>query len=216
SRRLPPLPTRGRRGPAHHRGGDPRPPAGGGRGARRGRRRIAGRAGRGLADAGTARHCAGLAGRARCLAGRRDTRVTRLFRATGLEVHFPIRGGLLDAMAGRSQGVIRAVDGIDLTLTKGEVLALVGESGSGKTTTGRVIVKLTRQTGGTLEFDGKDVTSQWGTRALRDYRRRVQIIFQDPYETLNPKQTVRDFVAEPLVVNGIGTAAGRKTRVAEA
>ena len=142
--------------------------------------------------------------------------MTDLFRASGLEVHFPIRGGLIDSLRRRPRGVIRAVDKIDLTLRRGEVLALVGESGSGKTTTGRVLVKLTRQTAGTLEFDGRDVSRLWGTRALRDYRRRVQIIFQDPYETLNPKQSVRDFVAEPLVVNRIGSTVERRQRVVDA
>jgi peptide/nickel transport system ATP-binding protein len=139
-----------------------------------------------------------------------------LLHLRGLEVHFPIRGGALDALARRPRGVVRAVDGIDLSLYRGEVLGLVGESGSGKTTTGRVIVKLTRQTAGTVEFDGRDVSDLWSVRALRAYRRRVQIIFQDPYETLNPKQTIHDFVAEPLVVNRIGSRAERETRVIDA
>jgi oligopeptide/dipeptide ABC transporter ATP-binding protein len=139
--------------------------------------------------------------------------VTELLRLTGLEVHFPIRHGLVDSVLGRKAQVVRAVDGIDLTIEQGEVLALVGESGSGKTTTGRVIVKLTRQTAGTVAFEGRDISKLWGTRRLRDYRRRVQLIFQDPYETLNPKHTIREFVAEPLVVNGIGTRAERTEQV---
>ena len=135
-----------------------------------------------------------------------------LLRLEGLKVQFPIRGSLVDALRRRPRGVIRAVDGIDLTLRKGEVLGLVGESGSGKTTTGRVIVKLTRQTGGRVIFEGRDVSDVWGTRALRPYRRRVQMIFQDPYETINPKQTINDFVMEPLIVNDLGSDRSDRQR----
>ena len=137
-----------------------------------------------------------------------------LLKLEGLEVHFPIRGGALDQILRRTRGYVRAVDGIDLAIRKGEVLALVGESGSGKTTTGRVITKLTRQTAGRVTFDGRDVSARWKRRDLGDYRRRVQMIFQDPYETLDPKQTVRQFVAEPLEVNGFrGTTAEREAKI---
>ncbi len=135
-----------------------------------------------------------------------------LYRLEGLKVHFAIRTGFFDSFSKKERPVVRAVDGIDLDLRRGEVLALVGESGSGKTTTGRVIVKLTRQTAGRLVYDGNDVTDLWGTKNLRAYRRRVQMIFQDPYETLNPKQQIIDFVLEPLVVNDLGDAHDRQAR----
>jgi peptide/nickel transport system ATP-binding protein len=146
--------------------------------------------------------------------GRRAGPGEEILRLDDLTVHFAIRSGLIDTLLRRTRGVVRAVDGIDQTLRRGEVLGLVGESGSGKTTTGRVIVKLTRQTSGRMTFDGRDVTDLRGTNALRLYRRRVQLIFQDPYETLNPKQTINAFVMEPLIVNGLGTdAADRQRRV---
>jgi oligopeptide/dipeptide ABC transporter ATP-binding protein len=139
--------------------------------------------------------------------------VSDLLRLDGLEVHFPVRRGFGEVIQNRGRNAVRAVDGIDLAIRKGEVLALVGESGSGKTTTGRVIVKLTRQTAGTITFDGQDVSALWGTRGLREYRRRVQLIFQDPYETLDPKQTIHDFVMEPLEVNHIGSSGEERERM---
>ncbi|RVC57173.1 ABC transporter ATP-binding protein [Mesorhizobium sp.] len=115
-----------------------------------------------------------------------------------LQVHFAIHGALFDRALGRPNAAVRAVDGVDLTIGRGETVALVGESGSGKTTVGRVITKLVQATGGKLLFDGEDMTSVRGSSALRSYRHRVQMIFQDAYQALNPRHTVFDIVAEPL------------------
>ncbi|TJW78157.1 MAG: ABC transporter ATP-binding protein, partial [Mesorhizobium sp.] len=121
-----------------------------------------------------------------------------ILRLESLQVHFPIQGGLFDRVLGRPAGAVRAVDRIDLNVGRGEIVALVGESGSGKTTVGRLITKLAQPTGGKLLFEGRDMTFVQDLSALRPYRHRVQMIFQDAYQALNPRHTVFDIVAEPL------------------
>ncbi|WP_338553160.1 ATP-binding cassette domain-containing protein [Paenibacillus sp. KS-LC4] len=110
-----------------------------------------------------------------------------------LKVHFPIRGGIF----GRAVGEVKAVDGVSLSIEQGSTYGLVGESGSGKTTTGRAIIGLNAITSGSVIFEGKDL-SEGGRRSLLNARRDVQMIFQDPYSSLNPKKRVIDIVAEPL------------------
>ncbi|MGQ0467453.1 MAG: ABC transporter ATP-binding protein [Sporichthyaceae bacterium] len=134
-----------------------------------------------------------------------------LLKVTGLSKHFPLRGsgGLR-----RKTDVVRAVDGVDLEVRRGETLGLVGESGSGKTTTGRLIARLIEPTGGTISYDGHDLT-HLSPKALKRYRGRIQMVFQDPYASLNPRHTVATIVAAPLEVNGITPPGGRLKRVQE-
>jgi oligopeptide transport system ATP-binding protein len=123
--------------------------------------------------------------------------------------HFEVGGGLF----GRRRGLIRAVDGVSFTIGRGETLGLVGESGCGKTTTGRCILQLERPTSGSVLFEGRDLTRLDGPE-LRRARRRIQVIFQDPYSSLNPRMTVGQIIAEPLTVHGlVRDAAGRAARV---
>jgi len=115
---------------------------------------------------------------------------------------------------GRSGRVVKAVDGVSLDLARRETLGLVGESGSGKTTTGRAIVRLLDPTSGSIRFDGTEIATLKG-EALRLMRPRFQMIFQDPYSSLNPRMTVGAIVGEPLEIHGMGDAAARRVRVAE-
>ncbi|MBI3626384.1 MAG: ATP-binding cassette domain-containing protein [Candidatus Rokubacteria bacterium] len=122
-----------------------------------------------------------------------------LLDVRNLVKHFPVGGG---GLFGRSHGVIRAVDGVSFSIQKGETLGLVGESGSGKTTTGRCILQLERPTAGEIIFEGRDLT-KLSLAELRPIRRKIQVIFQDPYSSLNPRMTVGQIIAEPLAVHGI-------------
>jgi oligopeptide/dipeptide ABC transporter ATP-binding protein len=128
-----------------------------------------------------------------------------LLTIENLKMYFPVRGGVLR----RSVAQCKAVDGVNLEVAKGETLGLVGESGCGKTTLGKSIVRLLHPTEGRIVFDGKDITRS-SMRELRPVRRDMQMIFQDPAESLNPRHTVRDILEEPFIVQKLGTRDERR------
>jgi oligopeptide transport system ATP-binding protein len=133
-----------------------------------------------------------------------------LVEADGLKVYFPIYAGLLQ----RHSGDVRAVDDITFEIRRGETFGLVGESGCGKSTTGRAVIRLRNPTGGVVKFDGRDLMSL-SREELRLARRRMQIIFQDPYSSLNPRMTVASIIGEPLDTHNLGSKSSRYDRVAE-
>jgi oligopeptide transport system ATP-binding protein len=137
--------------------------------------------------------------------------MTALLEVKDLAKHYPVKRGVVLA---RSVGTVRAVDGVDFAVARGETLALVGESGCGKSTTARLVLRLIEPTAGTVRFEGTDITALSG-EALRALRRRMQIVFQDPFASLNPRMTVGAILEEPLIVHGLGDAASRRARVAE-
>ncbi|WP_229857939.1 ABC transporter ATP-binding protein [Streptomyces poonensis] len=131
-----------------------------------------------------------------------------LLKVTGLQKHFPIRKGLFQ----RQTGAVRAVDGIDFEVRAGETLGVVGESGCGKSTMGRLITRLLEPTAGTVEFEGRDIT-HLGVSAMRPLRRDVQMIFQDPYSSLNPRHTIGTIVGAPFRLQGVTPEGGVRKEV---
>lgn len=133
------------------------------------------------------------------------TQPQQLVSVSGLVKHFPVEG---------SDDVVRAVDGVSFSIIRGETLGLVGESGCGKSTVGRCLLRLIEPTAGEVKFDGRDVLAL-SKQEMRQLRREMQIVFQDPYASLNPRMTVGDIVGEPLTIHKIGTKQERRERVRE-
>ena len=157
-----------------------------------------------------ARGGGGPGGGARKGGGVRVGGVEPLIRARDLVKHFPVRAGVLQ----RQVGAVRAVDGVSLDIARGETLGLVGETGCGKTTLARLVTRLLEPTGGTVEFDGEDLTGASG-RGLKRLRREVQMIFQDPYSSLNPRKPVGTIIAEPFAIHGIHEGRGERRRAVQ-
>ena len=135
--------------------------------------------------------------------------MSALLEVEGLKKHFPIYKGVFSRVSGH----VYAVDGVSFSIGRGETLGLVGESGCGKSTVGRTLLKLVEPTDGTIKVAGEDIT-RLGSDAMLPYRRRMQMIYQDPYASLNPRMTAGDIVGEPLTVHQIGKPEERRDRVA--
>ena len=134
-----------------------------------------------------------------------------LLEVTDLVKHFPVKSGLL---IDREVDQVRAVDGISFIVNKGETLGLVGESGSGKSTACRAVLQLLKPTSGSVKFEGREIAGL-GRRAMRPLRRQMQMVFQDPYASLNPRKRVSQIIGDPLRRQGVGSSAERRRRVHE-
>ena len=138
-----------------------------------------------------------------------------LVKAENLKKWFPVSGGFLGSLVSRKQLYVRAVDGVSFDIKKGEIFGLAGESGSGKTTTGRMLLRLIEPTSGKILLNKEDIT-RISEGKMKPIRKRMQIVFQDPYESLNPRMTVFNILAEPLQIQGISNEKELKTRVRKA
>ena len=137
----------------------------------------------------------------------------KLLEVKDLKVYFEMKKGFAQSLFGKPE-VLKAVDGVSFSLDKGEILSLVGESGSGKTTTAKAILQLVPVTGGSVVFNGEEIV---GKKDLAEFRKKAQMIYQDPYQSLNPRQYISDIVGEPLMVNGlVSTIEERDERIREA
>lgn len=132
--------------------------------------------------------------------------MSALLEIQNLKVHFPVQ-------AGRQKGVVKAVDGVSFSVERGETLGLVGESGCGKSTLGRAVLRLLEPTSGSIRFDGQELVGRSQTQ-LRPLRRRVQLIFQDPYASLNPRMTVGEILEEPFIIHRLGAGEERRKKIA--
>lgn len=141
----------------------------------------------------------------------RPTSNRPLLEVSGLVKHFPVNGGIFRL---RSSERVHAVDGVDFDIRSGETLGLVGESGCGKSTTARLVLRLIEPTAGRVLFNGKDLLSQ-SAESMRQMRRDMQIVFQDPFGSLDPRKSVAQIIAEPLFVHGVGNRRSRRVRVLE-
>ena len=131
-----------------------------------------------------------------------------ILEVSNLSKHFPVRRSLGQIVSGR-KSVVRAVDGVSFAVRRQEILGLVGESGCGKTTTGKLVMKLLEPTAGGIRFDGREATNAVGEE-LAHYRRQVQMIFQDPYSSMNPRFKIRDVLEEPLLIHGLGASRSER------